>query len=224
MVKRLFNIITYPFYLIYLFISAPFKIYRIISDDKIETRRNKGGNSSTYINEEDLVEIGRNLYPDFHNDFEKFITLLLKDQNEFLVEYKALLLKYQNLRLDKLKLIEAVYVFGDHKQLLHITDWRGEENEGEIEEFLENKLRIRSNWKTVSELRNGTPVDIQNDDRLIIALLRAIDQDLKQLNKKLVFIKLDWDSYVFTVIDETPYKTLVQKFGAYFYGTDSLRE
>ena len=153
MIKRIFDIVTFPFYFIYLLISFPIKIVKIIIDDKIEKRSYNDSKLSSKTNYEGLIEIGTILFSGLKKEFETFFKTFLKDKNTFLTENEVLLEDYDNFELDKLKPIEVIYIFGDSKGKLWMTDWRGEENEREIELFLEDKLQIKTDWKNVNEKR-----------------------------------------------------------------------
>lgn len=224
MIKRIFLIITFPFYLIFQFISLPFKIVKIILDDKIEKRKHIEKTTLRKVSQEELIETGQYLFADFKADFAAFFYSFLKDKKTFLVKNKELLAEYDNFELDKLKAIEVIYIFGDSKQKLYLTDWRGEENEREIVNFLEDKLQIKSDWKNVNELRKGADEERQRDGEFIVDLLKTIDKDLEPINKRLIFFDLGWDAYVYTVVDQTSYKAITDKFGTLFHGTKKLRK
>jgi hypothetical protein len=224
MIKRIFDIVTFPFYFIYLFISFPFKIAKIIIEDKIEKRRNSKNTVLTKPSQNELIEIGQYLFSECYSDYKTFINSYLIDKKAFLSQNKDLLSNYDNFELDKLKPLEAIYIFGDSKQKLFWNDWRGEENEREIENFLEVKLEISTDWMNVNKLRKGDDEDKQRDGKFIIDLLKIIDKDLEPLNKKLVFFNLDWDAYVYTVVDQTSHKQIIKRFGTFFHGIESLRK
>lgn len=224
MIKRIFDIATFPFYFIYLLISFPFKIVKIIIDDKIEKRSNNDSKLSVKTNDKELFDIGAILFPELITDFETFFNTFLKDKKRFTTKNRELLEDYGNFELDKLNPIEVIYIFGDSKGKLLTTDWRGEENEREIENFLEDKLQIKTDWKNVNEIRKGVDEEIQRDGKFIIDLLKTIDKDLEPLNKRLFFLDLGWDAYVYTVINQDSYKTITDKFGAHFHGTEKLRK
>ena len=224
MIKRIFDILTFPFYFIYLLISFPFKILKIIIDDKIEKRSYNDSKLSNKTNEEGLVDIGTILFSGLKKDFENFFNTFLKDKKAFLTENEELLENYDNFELDNLKPIEVIYIFGDSKEKLWMTDWRGEENEKEIENFLEDKLQIKTDWRGVNEIRRGVDEERQRDGKFIIDLLKTINKDLAPLNKRLIFLDLGWDAYVYTVVDQVSYKTITDKFGTLFHGTEKLRK
>ncbi len=222
MIKRIFDILTFPFYLIYLFLSFPFKIVKIINNGKIEKRKREGNITKRKTSQDELLEIGKYLFPDFYNEYATFINSYLKDEKTFIAEKEYLLSNYDNFELDKLKPLEAIYIFGDSRQKLHLTDWRGEENTEEIESFLKEKLQITTDWKNVNKLRERADKEKQRDENFIIDLLKTIDKDLKLLNKRMVFFDLGWDAYVYTVIDHTSYRLITNRFGALFHGTEKL--
>lgn len=224
MIKRIFDIVTFPFYFIYLLISFPFKILKIIIDDKIEKRSHKNIKSSLKTNDKEFIDIGTILFPEQKIDFESYYNTFLNDKKRFLTENEELLKDYENFEFDKLKPLEILFIFGDSKSQLLLTDWRGEENEREIENFIERKLRIETDWKNVNGIRKCVDEESQRDGEFLIDLLKTIDKDLEPLNKRLIFLELGWDSYVYTVVDQHSYKTIIHKFGKLFYGTEKLRK
>ena len=224
MIKRIFDIVTFPFYLIFQLISFPYKIVKIIIDDKIEKRRNSESKSLNKTSDKELIGIGPFLFSELNKDFENFFQTFLKDKIAFLKENEELLENYDNFDLSKLKPIEVIYIFGDSKEKLWMTDWHGEENEKEIENFLEEKLQIKTDWKNVNEIREGVNEERQRDGKFIIDLLKTIDKDLQPLNKRLVFLDLGWDAYVYTVVDQFSYENITDKFGTLFHGTEKLRK
>jgi hypothetical protein len=184
-------------------------------------RSNKG---KFIIDNSDLIEAGQLLFPDLRTDFEAFFNLFLNDRKTFLAN-EELLDDYDNFEdLDKLKAIEAIYIFGDSRQKLCLIDWRGEENEGEIESFLEENLQIKIDWRNVNERRKAVDKEKQRDGKFIIDLLKTFDKDLATLNKKLFFFDLGWDAYVFTVVDKTSYEAITDKFTDLFHGSEKLRK
>lgn len=224
MIKRILDIVTFPFYLTFQFISFPFKIANIIIDDKSEKKRNSKDNELGKTSQNELIEIGQFLFSEFYIEYETFVHSFHKDKNEFFSVNKGLLSNYDNFELNRLKPIELIYIFGDSKEKLWTTDWHGEENEREIENFLENKLQLKIDWKNVNEIRKGVNEEKQRNGEFIIYLLNTIDKDLEALNKKLIFFDISWDAYVYTVVDKTLYKTITDKFGTLFHGAEKLRK
>jgi hypothetical protein len=221
MLRRIFDIITFPFYLVYLFVSFPFYLAKIIIEAKIEDQKRSGRNRKKLKND-DLVEAGKYLFPDYFSDFEIFIKSFLQNKAKFILENKALLLGYDNFEMNKLKPIDVIYIFGDSKKLFNLADWRGEENESETEHFLEETFDIKSEWKNANRLRKGSDEDDQDEGGFIIDLFKAIDKDLKPLHKRLVFLDLGWDSYVYTIVEKSSHKILTERFGILVHGTENL--
>lgn len=221
MLRRIFDIITFPFYLVYLFVSFPFYLAKIIIEAKIEDQKRSGRNRKKLKNDE-LVEAGKYLFPDYFSDFEIFIKSFLQNKAKFILENKAFLLGYDNFEMNKLKPIDVIYIFGDSRKLFNLTDWREEENESETEHFLEETFDIKSEWKNTNRLRKGSDEDDQDEGGFIIDLFKAIDKDLKPIHKRLVFLDLGWDSYVYTIVTQRSYKILAERFGILVHGTENL--
>jgi hypothetical protein len=197
-------------------------ILTIIIVGGFQAFKNKKGN--LFVSNTDLLEAGQLLFPKLKTEFEHFFLTFLKDKKTFLVDNAELLEDYDNFELDKLKPIEVIFIFGDSKENLWITDWRGEENEREIENFIENKLKIKSDWTNTRELRKGAFQEKHRDGEYIIDLFKTIDTDLETLGKRIIFIDFDWDAYVFTVVDQSTFKTLIEKFGTHLHGTEKLKK
>ena len=226
MIKKILEIITFPFYLIYLLISFPYKILKIILEDKKEKiKRNGATDKNTHIklnNDKELLQIGQLIFQKRKSEFETFYSSFLADKKLFLSENAEILEHYDNFELENLKAIEVIYIFGDSKQQLCMIDWKGEENEREIESFIENKLKIKTNWSYVNKFRESSNEEMYGKGEFIIALLRAIDKDLNRLNKRLIFFNLNWDAYVFTVVKQTTYNKILQKSGLLLHGIEKL--
>ena len=126
--------------------------------------------------------------------------------------------------LQQLKALEVTYLFGNSKEELYLTDWQGEENEKEIEDFIEDTLKVEIDWKHVSALRKRVDITKQRDGKFIIDLFAAVDKDLKPLNKKLVFLDLNWDAYVYAIVEQSSYQTIIDRLGEQFHGSEELRK
>ncbi len=221
MLKRVLDIVTFPFHLLYLIISFPFVIIKLFLTDKKEKSLKNGSFS---VNQIELLEFGQLLFPIHKNEFQNFFNSFISDKKRFLTENEELLKNYDNFELDKLKAIEAIYVFGDSKEQLWLTDWRGEENEREIENFLENKLQIKADWTNLNKLKSGVDQEKQRDGKFIIDVLKTVDKDLELMNKRIIFLDLGWDAYVYTVVDQSSFKTISDKFGKLIHGTENLNK
>lgn len=221
MIRRIWDIISWPFDVIFQIISFPFFLLKLILEDRVEQQKGQKRILKKLTNDE-ISEVGKYLFPDFKSEFETFIGLYLKDTKKFIHEHKALLLNHNHLEMNKLKTIDVIYIFGDSRKQMNVTDWRGEENQGEIEGFLEENLQVRSGWKNTNQLRKGLTEPKQSEEAFIIELFKVIDKDLKPLSKKLLFLDLGWDSYVYTIVDLRSHKILTDRFGSFFQGTENL--
>lgn len=224
MAKKIIDIILFPFYLLFLFVSFPFTVAKIILTDKREKKIRNRYNGLKKNKKENLSEVGQFIFPNYKTEFEDFFNLFLNDKKTFAIKYEEMLEGHDNFELNELKPIEAIYIFGKSKQVLNLTDWHGEENEKEVEEFIANKLKMEIDWKYVNELRKNVELEKQRDGKFIISLFRAIDKDLESLHKKLLFFNLHWDAYVYTIVNPSSYKMMTDKFGKYFHGAKELRK
>jgi hypothetical protein len=171
----------------------------------------------------DFLQMGKLLFQDYQNEFESYYNLYLREKEEFIRRYRVMLLKNnKDAKLKDISPLEVIYAFADDKGIVHVTDWRGEENEEEIQEFIDRRVSNKSTWTNVNTLRRGVDAEKQRDDKFIIHLLKAIDKDLIELNRKLVFFNLGWDAYVYAVVDPVAFKTILNKFSDHFHGTENL--
>jgi hypothetical protein len=187
MIKRIWLIITYPFTLLYHIFLFPFKVGYLILSDK------KGRKMRTSPNADfDIHQVGYLLFPDLNRKFDEFLVLYATDKVSFQKQYQEL--KGNNMELSPLELIQS---FGSINQRLGLTDWKGEENELEIQDFIDKQVPQTIIWKISDALRKSVTLDKQRDGIFIMQLLQAIDLDLQSTNVRLLFLNLDWDAYVF---------------------------
>lgn len=172
----------------------------------------------------DYLEIGQLLFPKYKSEFENFFRLFVSDKAKFLSAHDELLQDYNNVELEELKAIEALYIFGDSKKQLWLTDWRGEENEKEIESFIMKMLNQKVTWNNVSKFRADNVSESKRDGEFVIDLFKEADKDLRQIGQRLIFFSLGWDSYVFTCIDLKSFDQITSKMPRSFEGADQLRK
>src|SRR4051812_49326423 len=86
-----------------------------------------------------LLDPGKWLFPNDATAWEAFYNSFVDNKKMFLSQNSSLLENYDNFDLNNLQPLEVLYIFGDAKGLIAMTDWRGEENEREVEESL-NKI------------------------------------------------------------------------------------
>jgi hypothetical protein len=148
--------------------------------------------------------------------------LYLTDKTKFLNQ-NAELIKRSNILVSKnSKPIEILYLFTHAKYLTHLIDWKGEENEKEIETFVEKLLDKKINWFNTSKLRIdlSDPKRINND--FIVDLLKAADKDLRKIGYRLIFFEMGWDAYVYTIVESKVFNS-VKNTTKDFYGTEKLK-
>ncbi len=171
----------------------------------------------------EFLQIGKLLFQDYLDEFESYFNLYLHEKEEFIRRYSVMLLKNnEDAKLKDISPLEVIYAFADNKGIVHITDWRGEENENENQEFIDTRVSNKPGWINVNTLRKGVDGRKQRDDKFTIDLLKAIDKDLLELNRKLVFFNLGWDAYVYTVVDLVDFQAILNKFSGHFHGTEKL--
>jgi len=160
-----------------------------------------------------LRQIGKQIFSNYNDEFEDFHhsylhNKYLHNKKKFSTQAAQLLKNDEVFDVKNLQPAELLYIFASSKNLAQIIDWRGEENEGEIEKFIEQMLKQKPLWANTSELRMNESE--QQNDKFIIKLFRSINKDLKAIGYKLLFFDLKWDSYVYMII---PTKVFEQSKG-----------
>ena len=186
---------------------------------KIEARSGK-----LPVNNAEFLEAGQLLFPNHKPEFGKFFNSFINDKTKFISEYDELLQDYDNFEIEKLKAIEVLYIFGDGKKQLRMIDWRGEENEKEIEAFIEKRLKQKVTWTNAAKFRTDNAKADQRDGGFVIDLFKQIDKDLQLINQRLIFFSLSWDAYVFTTISTKSFEQITTKLPNHFEGADQLRK
>ena len=216
----IFELILYPFRLIYLVLALPVKIIFLIYKDA----QQKGTQKKKQTTKLDTLEIGQLLFQNNKKEFQVFYNLYSADYEKFKPKYNTILKNYNNFDLENLKPIEILYIFGDNKKAINLIDWRGEENLYEIEDHIENQLNQKLDWTNTVNLRTGVDEELQTDGIFIIDLFKSVDNDLRTINQKLIFFDLGWDSYIFKTVDNLTFDKIISKSPDNFHGTDNLRK
>lgn len=186
----------------------------------IQAYRSRKGKRQT--SDTALLEAGKILYATDKQAFEDFFNLFVADKKKFIAEKEDVLEDY-DFENDELRAIDILYIFGDQRGKLIFTDWRGEENTREIEEFIRQKLNLSPAWTQTDKLRATATEENERDGKYILALLKAIDHDLNALNKRLLFFNLGWDAYVCTVLDKATFTQIKELAPNDFHGADKLK-
>jgi len=95
---------------------------------------------------------------------------------------------------EKMSLLDFILLFGDHEDEILTIDWRGEENEEEIQSWCEEKLGYNVDWYLVKQLKaKSIKVSIEK-------LIQAINNDLNKINSNLIVFDSANDSFELAVI------------------------
>ncbi len=168
-----------------------------------------------------LLNVGEQLFANCNDEFAGFYNLYLSDQKKFITRNKKLLKDAEWPDSKNLKPIEVLYLFADAKKLVYLVDWKGEDDEKEIEQFIEELLKQEITWENTSKLRAGLVAGTRRDGKFIIELFKSADKDVQKINHRLIFFDLGWDAYAFTVIASKTAGEIVKSSKA-FQGADSL--
>jgi len=171
--------------------------------DEIKTKKELTRKKSQYL------ELGKLLFKSYKNDFEVF--------------YNSYLQAAKNGSYKSLKPIEALHEFADKNGLSLIIDWKGEENEEEIEDFIGSQINKTISWTNTGKLKEKNTGYVTRDGKFIIRLFKAIDKDLKEINKKLLFFDLGTDAYIFTVADSSTFRQITKIESKEFHGVEKLK-
>jgi hypothetical protein len=191
-----------------IFLWATFIILVVLSliylvRDEIKSKKELARRKSQYL------ELGKLLFRNHTNEFDVFYASYLKDDNGK---------SSQNPRP-----IDALHEFADKKGLSLIIDWKGEENEGEIQDFINAQTGKTVSWTNTTKLREGNTDKATRDGKFIIRLFKAIDKDLKAINKMLLFFELGTDAYICTVTDTTTFRGITKIESKHFHGTAKFK-
>jgi hypothetical protein len=201
--------------------SLTFAVLTFVVIGAIQFFRNRRRNR--LANEFSFLEIGKLLYPDDTAAFDTLFNTYLTDRKKFIRENEALLEEY-DFDDGEIKAIELLYIFGDSKEKVFMTDWRGEENPKEAENFIERMMPVKPAWTNTNQLRANSNERDERDGDFIIDLFKAIDKDLNALDKKLIFYQLGWDAYVYTVVDSKTFREIATKAPGDFVGAAKLKK
>jgi hypothetical protein len=164
--------------------------------DEIKSKKELTRNKTQYL------ELGKLLFKKYTTDFEVIYNAYLHAENK------------------NLKPIEVLQDFADNKGISLTIDWKGEENEGEIQDFISSHINKKISWTNTNKLKENKTVI--SEDKFIIRLFKTIDEDLKEINNRLLFFDLVTDSYIFTVTDTTTFKAITKIDNKYFHGSEKL--
>lgn len=154
-----------------------------------------------------IEKFGAILYSDSAEDFQNCVKTFSNDKEKFEEEYAELIDDF-GVNPEESKLVDLLYAYGDSKNKVIYIDWRGEENEREIEEYIDTAFSKEHKWLKTGKLREESENLDREDGKFIIHLLKEIDNDLKDTNERLMFFSTNWDGYGFTVVSEQQFEEI----------------
>jgi hypothetical protein len=171
----------------------------VLARNKIKSKNELTLRKSQYL------ELGKILFKDRAPEFEVYYNAYLKADNK------------------NLGPIEVLHEYADKNGLSLIIDWKGEENDREVEFFITSKIGKSISWTNSNIVREENKVDERRDEQFIIRLFKAIDKDLKVIDKKLLFFDLGTDSYIFTVTDTAVFKEIRKIESKDIHGSEKFK-
>ena len=158
---------------------------------------------------EQHLEIGKIIYPKNDNEISSCFNLFKDNKKKFKKDFKMLIDDYE-FDSDNGSLTELLFSYGDWKNKTIYIDWRGEENEGEIEEYILEIIENKINFKNTTELRKKS-VDIeQRDGKYIKQLLLNINKDLNVAGYEVLYFNIDWDGYGFIIAEKSEVQKILK--------------
>ncbi len=137
-----------------------------------------------------FLEITQHLLANDYLEFQEFTDLYKSNYNKFQAKNEELVKRNNYLDFKKLQPVELLYLFQHSKQKICITDWKGEENDFEIQAFLETILN-NPFWEYTTTFRKTVYKKNVGDNQYLIGLLKSIDKDLQINGYKLLFLNMN---------------------------------
>ena len=144
------------------------------------------------------LETGKLLFNNF-KEFKGYITLYSTDIEQFKLLYEDSFAEI-GLNVEKAQLLDLLLDFGIERNEILSLDWRGEENEGETQEFIEQQIGTTITWNVTSKLPESVEISQK---------LKAINQDLKAKGYRLIVFNTDSDAFEISAISNENFATLL---------------
>ena len=156
-------------------------------------------NDASTLGTVDYLQIGKLIYPEDEKEIGELFESFRSNQQRFLRRNKKLLEYYGFNELnDEFSLL---FFYGEYKELLKSIDWRGEEDENEVEVFIEKRLpQTKIDWSHTNRLREEYKDSDQHDGSFIIKLFKSVDMDIRHTGQRLLFFDTGSDFYAFIVL------------------------
>lgn len=156
------------------------------------------------INKPAFLEVGKILFQKHENEFIAFYNSYLKEKNS------------------TNRPIDILIEFAELKEIGLLIDWRGEENEFEIQEFISQQIKKQISWNNADLLRAKHGDKDLNDGDFVIKLFKSIDKDLNPHELKLLFLDSGGDSYYLMIVKNYIYQEVIDKKLNDFHGSNKL--
>jgi hypothetical protein len=162
------------------------------------------------------------LFQNEANRFQSYFELYSHDFEKFKTQYKTIFKKFCESDTDHVEPLDALYIFGRESDFFYLIDWHGEERMYEIEEYIENFLHKKRGWKNTDIVRSQSTLSHQRDGKFIVKLFHSIDSDLQEEDKRLLFLDLGGDSFIFTVVDISLFRKILTQAPGYFFSVEDI--
>ncbi|MFD2823964.1 hypothetical protein ACFS5M_09800 [Lacinutrix iliipiscaria] len=159
----------------------------------------KNSSKSPINDKDDFIKIAKILYPEYADDIENCFQLFVDNTSKFEENYSELINDFY-ITPGESTLIDLLYAYGDSKNKVVYIDWRGEENKGEIEEYITDILNTEVDFSETENFRSKSKDLDQRDGEFILELFNKINEDLNKEGMTLAFFNIEWDAYGFTII------------------------
>jgi len=143
---------------------------------------------SSKFNLDIALKIGDLLFKDDSDEFRKYVNLFVNEKEKFKEKYES---DFEEIGIEfnDIKLLDLVIQFGVDANKILIIDWRGEENDGEVQDFCEEILKCKIDWEEVNQFK------VKERESDVLVLFEKINADLSQLGYTLIFSTNSNDSY-----------------------------
>lgn len=146
------------------------------------------------------IQIGKLLFESKRTRFEEYVNTYKTNKHNFKMIYVDDFSGIDDIK--EMTSLDFILLFGDYADEILTIDWRGEENEGEIQKWCEEKLGHPVNWTQVENFRK------EENNTSIESLIKTINSDLNQINYSLIVFDSANDSFELAVISNKNLKTI----------------
>jgi hypothetical protein len=132
---------------------------------------------------------------------------------ELIIEYSKEIMDEIGPNIDEYEFIEKLVKSKIFKRI----DWSGEDENGEIIEFVIQKIKTFNNEtiningkEIINEIENNIKKGTLKKGDSPIIIFNRLDKQLKIKNYQLIFLNNGTDEYIFTVVSKRNYKKLIK--------------